>query len=105
MEPQITAIDGITDNYRRSSPNAFVGVLQMSGYVYQIDYDTTYTVGYSSLRNIPIASVAPLDEAIRVDGSVRPWVVHSKYFNHTVEGKMTSYAGVFSLTILLTHSL
>lgn len=94
LEPQITAIDGITDNFRRYSPEHYVGVIQMSGYFYEIKTDSEIVDGYSSLRNINAEGIEPLDEAIRVDGTVRPWVVHRKYFSHTVGGKMTSYAGV-----------
>ena len=103
-EPQITAIAGITDNFRRHSPDHFVGVLQMSGYFYTTEDDTSYTEGYSSLVNLPYANIAPLDEAIRLNGNVRPWVVHSKYFNHTVNGKLTSYAGVIPTGRSISHN-
>lgn len=103
-EPQITAIAGITDNFRRHSPDHFVGVLQMSGYFYTTENDTSYTEGYSSLVNLPYANIAPLDEAIRPNGNVRPWVVHSKYFNHTVNGKLTSYAGVIPTARNISHN-
>lgn len=103
-EPQITAIAGITDNFRRHSPDHFVGVLQMSGYFYTTENDTSYTEGYSALVNLPYANIAPLDESIRPNGNVRPWVVHSKYFNHTVNGKLTSYAGVIPTARNISHN-
>lgn len=103
-EPQITAIAGITDNFRRHSPDHFVGVLQMSGYFYTTENDTSYTEGYSSLVNLPYANIAPLDEAIRPNGNIRPWVIHSKYFNHTVNGKLTSYAGAIPTARNISHN-
>lgn len=103
LEPIITAIDGITDNFARSNPNVYVGVMQMSGYHYWIEEAETYTDGYSAVRNVPYANVAPLPEAVRMDGSVRPWVVHSKYNSRTVNEKMTSCSGVLP-TAWISHN-
>ncbi len=105
LEPQITAISGITDNFQRYSPDHFVGVLQMSGYFSVVDYDDRYEEHYSSTENVPVKGIAPLDEAVRPkSNNVRPWVVHSKYFNHTVNNKMTSYAGVIPTAYTMSHS-
>ena len=105
LEPQITAISGITDNFQRYSPNHFVGVLQMSAYYAVVDYDDRYEEHYSSTENVPVKGIAPLDEAVRPNSNnVRPWVVHSKYFNHTVNNKMTSYAGVIPTAYSISHN-
>ena len=105
LEPQITAISGITDNFQRYSPNHFVGVMQMSGYFGVVDYDDRYEEHYSSTENVPVKGIAPLDEAVRPNSNnVRPWVVHSKYFNHTVNNKMTSYAGVIPTARNISHN-
>ena len=104
LEPQITAISGITDNFQRYSPNHFVGVLQMSAYYAVVDYEDRYEEHYSSTENVPVKGIAPLDEAVRPNSNnVRPWVVHSKYFNHTVNNKMTSYAGVIPTAYTISH--
>lgn len=89
----ITAIKGITNNFVSTSPDRFVGVMQMSGWHYWYDTETTYVHGYADHR-IATGKCEPLPEAVRVDGTIREFVVHSKYMNHTVDGKMTSYAGV-----------
>lgn len=89
----ITAIKGITNNFVSTSPNHYVGVMQMSGWHYWYDTDTTYVHGYADHR-IATGKCEPLPESVRVDGTIREFVVHSKYMNHTVDGKMTSYAGV-----------
>lgn len=94
LEPIITAIDGITDNFVRSDPDVYVGVLQMSGWHYWSEGADSYTHGYSAVRNVPFANLEPVPEAVRVDGSVRPWVVHAKYLSHTTAtGKMSSCSG------------
>lgn len=105
LEPQITAISGITDNFQRYSPDHFVGVLQMSGYFGVVDYEDRYEEHYSSTENVPVKGIAPLDEAVRpISNNVRPWVVHGKYFNHTVNNKMTSYAGVIPTAHTISHN-
>lgn len=102
LEPVITAIDGITDNFVRDDPDIFVGVVQMSGYHWQAEDDTTYTHGYTDTLK-PYANVEPVPEAVRVDGTVRPWVVHGKYMSCTVNGKMTCCAGLIP-TALNSHN-
>ena len=89
----ITAIEGITDNYIHTDPTKFVGVMQMTGWHYYYETSTTYVHGYADHR-VDVEHCAPLPEAVRVDGSVRPFVVHSKYLSHTTNNKMTSCSGV-----------
>lgn len=104
LDPIITAIDGITDNFVRSDPKVYVGVLQMAGWHYWTDGADSYTHGYSAVRNVPFANVEPVPESVRVDGSVRPWVVHAKYMSHTTaEGKMSSCSGLIP-TAFLSHN-
>ena len=88
----ITAIEGITDNYIQTDPTKFVGVMQMTGWHYYYEDSVSYTHGYADHR-VDVEHCAPLPEAIRVDGSIRPFVVHSKYMSKTVNGKLTSCAG------------
>lgn len=104
LEKKITAIDGITDNFRRYSPDHFVGVLQMSGYYGRIEHEDTWEAHYSALRSVNVPEIAPLAEAVRKDGSVSPWVIHSKYPSHTVGGKLTSYSGVIPTAYTISHN-
>lgn len=94
LEPVITAIDGITDNFVRTDPAVFVGVLQMAGWHFWVENSETYIHGYATKRNLPYAHVEPVPESVCVDGTVRNWVVHAKYMSSTVDGKMTSCAGL-----------
>lgn len=95
LEPVITAIDGITDNFRRSDPAVYVGVLQMAGYHYWSEGQDTYTHGYSAVSGHPAANIEPVPEAVRVDGTMRPWVVHGKYVaRKTSSGALTCCSGV-----------
>ena len=98
----ITAIEGITDNFIATDPTKFVGVMQMTGWHYYHDSFTTYTHGYADHR-VNVEHCAPLPEAVRVDGSIRPFVVHSKYMSKTVNSKLTSCAGVIP-TASISHN-
>lgn len=103
LQPLVTAIDGINDSFTRNDPEAYVGVLQMSGYHYWYDDDTTYTHGYTATTGTPYASIEPVAEAVNPDGTFRQWVVHSKCVSKTVDGKMTSYSGVIP-TAFTSHN-
>ena len=103
LEPVITAIDGITENFVRDDPDVYVGVMQMSGYHWQTEDDVEYTHGYTDTLK-PYANIEPVPEAVRVDGTIRPWVVHGKYMSCTVNGKMTCCAGVIP-TAWMSHNV
>lgn len=104
LEPVIVAICGVTGGFERYNAAKFVGVLQQSGYLYVKDVDAnTYRKGYASyfLEDI---KPDPLPEAVRTDGTIRPWVLHAKYLNHTVDGKLTSYSGVIPTAYSISHN-
>lgn len=97
LEPVITAIDGITDNFVRDNPDVYVGVLQMAPWYFWVDDDNTthnFTHGVTDTFAATYTNIAPVPESVRQDGTMRPWVVHGKYMSKTVNGKMTSCAGL-----------
>ena len=98
----VTAIEGITDNYVQNDPATYVGVMQMTGWHYWYDTATTYVHGYADHR-VAAGHCMPLPEAVRTDGTIRAFVVHSKYMSHTVSGKMTSCAGLIP-TAWISHN-
>lgn len=69
----ITDIDGITSGFERYNPDRYVGVMQMTGWHYWYDEETTYTEGYTDSREIAEAyeHYTPLPEALKLDGTVR----------------------------------
>lgn len=104
LEPVITAIDGITGNFERYNPERYVGVLQMSGYVWIEELQNSYRYGYSAKRT-QHQKINPLPESVRhVDNTVRPWVVHSKYMSKLENGKLTCYAGVIPTAFTVSHN-
>ena len=90
----ITAIKGISSSFEQDNPDKYVGVMQMSGYTYIRETDDDYTIGYASDNSNTEENCAPLPESIRLDGTVREFVVHAKYMSSTVGGKMTSCSGM-----------
>lgn len=97
LEPIITALDGITDNFVRDDPNAYVGVLQMAPYHFWVDDDNSahnFVHGVTDTYAATYTNIAPVPEAVRQDGTMRPWVVHGKYMSKTINSKMTSCAGL-----------
>lgn len=91
----ITEIDGVTDGFVRDDVDTFVGVMQATGWHWQSETEETYTHGYRSSYLATYSEIVPLPEAVRVDGTVRPFVVHSKYMSTNNSGKLTSCSGVY----------
>ena len=92
-EPVITAIEGITPNFKRHDPTVYVGVLQMSGYVYQYFDSNNEYFGYCD--GIKCHSGMQLvKEARRPDGTMRPWVVHAKYMSGIYSTNPTCCSGM-----------
>lgn len=102
-EPIITQIDGITSGFVRNDPTVYVGVLQMAGYTYDIEKSTTYIRGYSDGVSVPAPAV-PVPESVRLDETIRPWVVHSKYMAGISSGKLTCCAGVAPSARVISHN-
>ena len=90
----ITAINGITPNFRRTDAGAFVGVLQMAPYHWYDSTDTTYVHGISDAYQSGHDICKPVPEAVKVDGSMRPWVCHGKYAGH-IDQSLASASQVF----------
>ena len=105
LDVVITAIDGITSGFERNNPNKYVGVMQMAGWRYEYEDATSYTEGYRDSFLATYEHIAPLPEAVRVDGTVRKFVVHAKYMSGVVDTKMTSCAGVMTQNFISHNTL
>ena len=92
--PLITAIQDITDGFELDNPNKYVGVLQQSAFHYYDEADTYYEHGICAHIESDHDYCEPYPEAVEQDGTMRQWVLHAKYMNHTVNNKLTSYSGV-----------
>ena len=102
----ITGIDGITSSFERTNPDKFVGVMQMSAYVWHSEdaVNETFTDGYSAKPVATADSCWMLPEAVRMDGTVREFVVHPKYMGKVVNGKLKCYSGVTPSAYVISHN-
>lgn len=102
----ITGIDGITTSFERTNPDKFVGVMQMSAYVWHSEdaVNETFTDGYSAQPVMTADSCWMLPEAVRMDGTVREFVVHPKYMGKVVNGKLKCYSGVTPSAYVISHN-
>ena len=93
LDPIVTAIEGITEGFEADNPDKYVGIMQMTGYVYFVEDTNDYSIGYA---DTPIGShtgIAPLEEAVRCDGTIRNFVLHSAYMSGINGEKMTACSG------------
>lgn len=104
LDIRITAIDGITDNFERYNPAKFVGVLQMTPWHYFDEDDVSYTHGITDAFEAGHKYCEPVPEAVKLDGTVRPWVVHSKYMSSLINGKLTSCSGLCTRGHVISHN-
>lgn len=72
----VTAIDGISSGFSRNTLGTHVGVAQMAGYVSWVADENGVKIMYSDRH---LDGHVPLPEAVKLDGTLRPYVVHSKY--------------------------
>lgn len=105
LEPVITDIEGITSGFERYNSERYVGVLQMSPWHFWQDNADTYLHGIADYKVAGYEHVEPVPEAVRIDGSVRPWVVHAKYMSATKDDKMTCCAGMIPTAFTSHNSL
>lgn len=104
LEPVITAIKGIAGNYENTNVERFVGVLQQSAWVYQVEGAESWRFGYSS-ELVTGVGAEPLPEAVKVDGSMRQFVLHYKYFDgKVVDGKWQGCAGLVPTAYTISHN-
>lgn len=97
LEPVIHAVKGIYGNFDKAPGDSLVGVIQMTGWVKRFKDDTNKTIYYAAYNQD--GTYRPLPEAVKVDNTVRSYVLHAKYaagFNKN--GKLSSVSGVQTLS-------
>lgn len=97
LEPVIHAIKDVYGDFSSAHSDSFVGVMQMTGWVRRTSTDTTKKVEYRASGK---TDFKPLPEAVRVDGSVRSFVIHAKYAaGCNSAGRLSSVSGVQPATL------
>jgi len=100
----IEAIDGITQNFERYNPKKYVGVMQMGLYHYWHEESASYMHGVTDTMLHTYGNIEPLPETVKPDGTLRHFMVHTKYVSKTVDGKMTSCSGVIPTAYSISHN-
>ena len=93
LDPIVTAIEGITEGFEADNPDKYVGIMQMTGYVYFVEDTNDYSIGYADAPVSSHTGIAPLEEAVRCDGTIRNFVLHSAYMSGINGEKMTACSG------------
>lgn len=97
LDPVIHAIKGIYGDFSSSPVYSLVGVMQMTGWVRRTSTDTTKKVEYKAVEE---TGFRPLPEAVRVNGTVRSFVIHAKYAaGYNSAGQLSSVSGVQPATM------
>lgn len=97
LEPVIIAIKDVYGAFTSTPTESLVGVLQMTGWVRRTGDETTKTVEYRAQQ---ANGFKPLPEGVKVDGSVRGFVIHAKYAaGYDANGLLSSVAGVQPATL------
>lgn len=87
----ITAIKGDA-RFKRDGTNGDVYIMNMLGYIKRFDTPTTWGYSYSDTLH---AGFSVLPEAVKPDGTVRPFLLHAKYIAGVgSDGKLASISGV-----------
>ena len=87
----ITAIKGDA-RFKRDGTNGDVYIMNMLGYIKRFDTPTTWGYSYSDTLH---AGFNVLPEAVKPDGTVRPFLLHAKYIaGMSSDGKLASISGV-----------
>ena len=87
----ITAIKG-DGRFKRDGTNGDVYIMNMLGYIKRFDTPTTWGYSYSDTL---YAGFNVLPEAVKPDGTVRPFLLHAKYIAGVgSDGKLASISGV-----------
>nr|WP_321303333.1 hypothetical protein [uncultured Trichococcus sp.] len=87
----ITAIKGDA-RFKRDGTNGDVYIMNMLGYIKRFDTPTTWGYSYSDTLH---AGFTVLPEAVKPDGTVRPFLLHAKYIAGVgSDGKLASISGV-----------
>lgn len=87
----ITAIKG-DGRFKRDGTNGDVYIMNMLGYIKRFDTPTTWGYSYSDTLH---AGFNVLPEAVKPDGTVRPFLLHAKYIAGVGgDGKLASISGV-----------
>lgn len=99
----VTAIKG-DGRFAKDGSNGDVYVMAMTGYIKRYSNDTVWGISYS---DTPYAGFEMLDEAVKPDGAIRPFLLHAKYVagrNPFEDNNLASISGVYPEYVNMSHN-
>ena len=97
----VTAIkgDGI---FKNDGTNGDVYVMAMAGYQKRFSNDDAWGISYSDTM---YPGYEILDEAVKIDGTIKPYLLHAKYTaGRGLDGKLASISGVQAEYVDMSHN-
>ena len=98
----VTAIKGDA-NFKNDGTNGDVYVMSMSGYIKRYFDANVWRVSYS---DFPYEGFEILDEAVKPDGTIRPYLLHAKYVagRNPIDGELASISNVAPEYVNMSHN-
>lgn len=97
----VTAIKG-DGKFKADGSNGDVWVMAMPGYIKRYSNDNVWGISYSDVK---YAGYEIIDEAVKPDGTIRPYLLHAKYVAGLgKDGKLASISGVYPEYVSMDHN-
>lgn len=98
----ITAIKG-DGRFKADGSNGDVYVMAMPGYIKRYSNENVWGISYSDVK---YAGYEILDEAVKPDGTIRPYLLHAKYVagRNPLDGQLASISGVYPEYNSMSHN-
>lgn len=98
----VTAMEG-DSRFKRDGSNGDVYVMAMPGYIKRYADDYVWGISYSDTA---YGGFELLDEAVKPDGTHRPYLLHAKYAAgiNAIDGKLASISGVYPEYNSMSHN-
>ena len=99
----VTAMKG-DERFRSDGSNGDVYVMAMPGYIKRYADENVWGISYS---DVPHPGYELLDEAVKPDGSIRPFLLHAKYVagrNPYENNNLASISGVYPEYVEMSHN-
>ncbi len=98
----ITAIKG-DKLFKADGTNGDVYVMSMVGYLKWYSSETVWGISYSDTLH---AGFDVIDEAVKPDGTIRPFLLHAKYIagRNPIDNQLASISGVYPEYLAMSHN-
>ncbi|MEC1778397.1 hypothetical protein [Schinkia azotoformans] len=98
----VTAIKG-DGRFKADGTNGDVYVMAMAGYIKHYKDETSWGITYADVQ---FAGFEIIDEAVKPDGTIRPYLLHAKYVagRNPLDNQLASISGVYPEYTNMSHN-